>query len=66
MKFKITIEETVSAEFEIEAADMEAAMEEAERQYNAGEIVVIPECVTSKQMQGWCEETDEMTEWTEF
>lgn len=64
-KFKITIEETVSQEFEIEATSLEEAMELAEEQYNNGELVLEPGDVVCKQMQGE-DEDGYCTEWCEF
>jgi hypothetical protein len=64
-KFKITIEETVSQEFEIEATSLEEAMELAEEQYNNGELVLEPGNLVCKQMQGE-DENGYCTEWCEF
>lgn len=63
--FKITIEEHISETFEVEANDIEEAMEIAEEKYNDGELVLEPGNVTAKLMmvddgEGEC------TEWTEF
>lgn len=64
--FRITIEETISQDFEVEAEDMEQAMEIAEEKYNNCEFVLEPGEVGYKQMQ--CEdiETNESTEWMQF
>lgn len=64
--FKITIEETISEAFMIEAETMEEAIEKAERDYNNGFLVVVDGNLTYKQMMAEDEETDEMTEWVEF
>ena len=64
--FKITIEETVSETFDIEAETMEEAMEIAERDYKNGYLVLEPGNLIAKQMMAEDEETDETTEWVEF
>jgi len=63
--FKITIEEHISGTFEVEANDIEEAMEVAEEKYNNGEFVLEPGEVNTKLMmaddgEGNC------TEWKEF
>jgi hypothetical protein len=65
-KFKITIEETVSETFDIEAETMEEAMEIAENEYNNGFLVVENPTLVAKQMMAEDEETNEATEWVEF
>ena len=65
-KFKITIEETISETFDIEAETMEEAMEIAERDYNNGYLVVENGQLIAKQMMAADEETSETTEWVEF
>lgn len=64
--FKITIEETISQAFNIEAETMEEAMEKAERDYNDGYLVVVNGNLTYTQMMAEDEESGEMTEWVEF
>ncbi len=64
--FKITIEETVSETFEIEADTIEEAMETAEEQYDEGSLVLEPGNLVAKQMMAEDEESGEATEWTEF
>lgn len=64
--FKITIEETVSETFDIEAETMEEAMEIAEEQYDEGSLVLEPGNLVAKQMMAEDEESGESTEWTEF
>ena len=66
MKYKITIEETVSETFEIDADSMEEALKKAETGYNKGQYVLTPGNLTFKQMSGTCEETKESAEWVEF
>jgi hypothetical protein len=66
MKFKITIEEHVSQTFEVEATDIEEAMEIAERNYNDGYLVVDNGNLVAKQMMAECDEDGETTEWVEF
>lgn len=64
-KFKITIEEMISQDFEIEATSLEEAMELAEQQYNDGELVLEPGNLVCKQMQGQ-DENGVYTDWCEF
>ena len=66
MKYKITIEETVSETFEIDADSMENALKKAETGYNQGKYVLAPGNVTFKQMSGMCEETNEVSDYMEF
>lgn len=63
--FTITIEETVSQEFNVEAESAEEAMEIAEEKYNNGEFVLEPGELVCKQM-AITSPNDEATEWTEF
>ena len=64
--FKITIEETVSETFDIEAETIEEAMEIAENDYNNGFLILEPGNLVAKQMMAEDEETNETTEWVEF
>lgn len=64
--FKITIEETISQTFDIEAETIEEAMEIAERDYNDGYLIVDNGDLVAKQMMAEDEEADETTEWVEF
>lgn len=64
--FKITIEEHVVETFEVEATNLEEAMEIAEEKYYAGEFVLEPGDVAARLMQAEDEETNETTEWVEF
>ena len=64
MKIKVIIEEHISKEMEIEAANMEEAMEKAEEMYYSGEFVIddaIPNCRLMMADDG-----EVQTEWTEF
>ena len=67
MKFKITIEEHISQVFEVEAINIEDAMEIAEQKYVDGEFVV-DNCnaPTARLMQAESEDGAECTEWEEF
>ena len=66
MKYIITIEEMVSQDFTVDAANMEEAMELAEQKYNTGEFILSPGNLVTKQMSGQCLETKEATDWVEF
>lgn len=64
-RFVVTIEEHISQAFEVEANDIEEAMEIAEESYNNGEFVLEPGEVTARLMMADDGEGDS-TEWTEF
>lgn len=64
-KFVVTIEETVSQGFEVEAETAENAMQIAKEKYRNGEFVLEPGELTCKQMAITSPE-GEATEWTEF
>ena len=64
--FKVTIEEQVSETFEIEATDIDEAMEIAEEKYNNCDIIVAPGNLVAKLMMAEDKETGECTEWNEF
>ena len=65
-KFKITIEEHISQSFEVEAADIEEAMEIAQNDYHNGFLIVESAEINAKLMMAEDEETNEATEWVEF
>lgn len=64
-KFVITIEETVSQNFDIEAENAEQAMAFAQEKYQNGEFVLEPGEVYFKQM-ATIKPDGEATEWIEF
>lgn len=64
-KYTVTIEETVSQGFEVEAESAEEAMKIAEQKYHDGEFVLEPGELVSKQM-AITSPNNEATEWTEF
>lgn len=64
--FEVSIEETVSQTFEVEAHDMEEAEEIAIEKYDDGEFVLEPGELQMKQMMVHDPETDEYTSWNEF
>ena len=65
MKYDITIEETVSQNFEVEASSYEEAREIARTKYNKSEFVLEPGFVTRKAMSVTCPGGDS-PEWSEF
>lgn len=65
-KFQITIEETVSQTFEVEAESIDEAMLIADDKYDSGEFVLEPGELVDKQMKGYDPETDEDTSWVQF
>ena len=66
MKFKITIEEHVVETFNVEAENIDQAMEIAEEKYTNGEFVLEPGEVQTKLMMAATEDYEEYTEWVEF
>ncbi len=62
----VAIEEHISEEFHVDAADIDEAMRMAEDAYNAGDMVVPPAPPTARLMQARDTVTGEVTEWTEF
>lgn len=65
MKYTITIEETVTKDFEIEANGAGEAYETAERKYKSGEFVLDPGECQFRQIAVTAP-NDEATEWKEF
>ena len=65
MKIKVIIEEHISGEFEVEAANIEEAMEIAADKYYTGELVVEPNCYPTARLM-MADDGNECTEWTEF
>ena len=65
MKYTITIEETATKDFEIEANSAEEAYETAERKYKSGEFVLDPGECQFKQI-AITAPNNEATEWQEF
>ena len=66
MIYSITIEETISQEFKINASSMEEAMNTAEEKYNSGEFILAPGALVAKQMCAENESGTEVSEWIEF
>lgn len=63
--FKIYIEEHINKVFEVEATDIEEAMQLAEERYHKGEYVLGGDSeVTARLMQAWGD--GDYTEWVEF
>lgn len=65
-KIKVYIEERVVQAFEIEANNVDEAMEIAEEKYKNGDIVLEPGEVQAKLMAAVDPENDATTEWKEF
>lgn len=65
MKYTITIEETCTKDFDIEADSTEEAYETAEQKYKSGEFVLDPGECQFKQI-AITKPSDEATEWREF
>lgn len=64
-RFVVTIEEHISQAFEVEANDIEEAMEIAEESYNNGGFVLEPGEVTAKLIMA-DDGNGDCTDWTEF
>ena len=66
MKYKITIEETISQEFEIKSNSIEEAKEKAIKDYESGKLVLEFGTVSEKQINVINENDNETTGWEEF
>lgn len=66
MKYTVTIEETLSQDFEVHAANLTEALALAEKKYKSGEFVLCPGELTGKQMRAVCTENGESTDWVNF
>lgn len=66
MKISVTIEETISEAFEVEAESLEEAIALAEEKYYKGEFVLEAPDVTKRMMMARNEEADAQTDWIEF
>lgn len=64
-KYTITIEETITQDFEVESETAESAMELAEKKYKEGVFILAPGEVQFKQM-AITEPSEYSTEWIEF
>lgn len=65
MKYTITIEETITKDFEIEASSADEAYEMAEQKYKDGEFVLGPGECQFRQI-AITRPSEEATEWREF
>ncbi len=65
-KFKVTIEETVSDEFEVTAENAVQAYKSVQEKYRQGKFVLEPGNLTAKQMMITDTNDKEVLEWTEF
>lgn len=64
--YTVTIEEHISESFTVEARDIVHALDEAERQYTQGLLIVQPSIPLSRQIMARNDETGETTGWREF
>ena len=64
--FKISIEEHVVQTFEVEALDLEEAMQLAEERYHKGEYVLDGDANVSARLMSAEDENGDCTEWVEF
>ena len=65
-KFIVTIEETVSNDFEILAENVEKAKRIAEEKYKSGELILEPGNILSAQLKVENTDYDNCTEWIEI
>lgn len=65
MKYTITIEETVTQDFKVEAESPEEALQIASQKYSDGEFVLEPGDVTEKKM-AITSPINRATEWSSF
>ncbi len=66
MKYIVTIEETVSQNFEIEASDIENALKIAEKNYKNGKFVLEPGNLIYKQICAESSDGTDSVDWYEF
>lgn len=66
MTYNVTIEETISETFCIEAESLEEAYKKAIADYNNGTLVLSPGNCTCRQIEVSNPITGETTEWDEF
>ena len=66
MTYNVTIEETISETFCIEAESLEEAYKKAIADYNNGSLVLSPGNCTCRQIEVSNSITGETTEWDEF
>lgn len=64
--FKISIEEHIVQTFEVEALDLEEAMQLAEERYYKGEYVLDSDANVSARLMSAEDENGDFTEWVEF
>ena len=64
--FKVAIEEHINQIFEVEASDLEEAMQLAEERYYKGEYVLDGEANVSAKLMSAEDENGDFTEWVEF
>lgn len=64
--FKVTIEEHISETFEVEAADIEEAMQLAEERYWKGEYVLASEASVNARLMSANDGNGDETDWVEF
>jgi len=65
-KFEVTIEEVISQTFELQAENLEQAIDLAMEKYGNGEFVLEPGELESKTMMVKDTETEEETNWFDF
>lgn len=65
-KYVVTIEETISQDFDVEANSLGEALEIARKKYYDGEFTVESESCTFVQAKARTEDASNMTEWREI
>lgn len=66
MIWNVTIEETISQTFKIEAGEDEDAVEIAIQKYKAGELILEDSSLTGAQVMAETEDSTVSTSWTEI
>ena len=66
MKYKITIEETLTQDFEVEAPDLETAIKNAIDKYRNSEFALQPGNLVAKQLSVSDMQGKNILEWTAF
>lgn len=64
--FTVTIEETVSEDFDVVSDNVENALKIAIKKYKQGDLTLVPGNLTDKQIMVYDEQNDVYTDWVNF
>lgn len=65
-KYIVSIEETISEDFEVMAENIEEAVSLAKKGYKSGDLVLSPGNFQCKKISAYSNDTEEKVEWNEF